>query len=118
MSISTAYSSLISSRTLKPGGYVELSELEVTPKATNRNYPQPFQVIRWLDLYDEAMKSMGFNFRIASAFKNMLIDAGFVDVVETKFEVPWGAWPKDRRRKAIGLWHLGPWSRRYDGRFC
>lgn len=36
----------------------------------------------------------------------MLTDAGFVDVVETKFEVPWGAWPKDRRRKAIGLWHL------------
>ncbi|OCK73045.1 S-adenosyl-L-methionine-dependent methyltransferase [Lepidopterella palustris CBS 459.81] len=93
-------------RTLKPGGYVELSELGVTPEATNQNYPPPFQIFRWLDLYDEAMKKMGFNFRVAHAFKNMLTEAGFVDVVETKFEVPWGAWPKDRRRKAIGLWHL------------
>lgn len=93
-------------RTLKPGGYVELSELGVTPEGTNQNYPPPFQIFRWLDLYDEAMKKMGFNSRVAHAFKNMLTDAGFVDVVERKFEVPWGAWPKDRRGKAIGLWHL------------
>ncbi|KAE8441209.1 hypothetical protein EG329_005609 [Mollisiaceae sp. DMI_Dod_QoI] len=93
-------------RTLKPGGYVELSELGVTPVATNPDCIPPFQIFRWLDLYDEAMKKMGFNFRVAHAFKDMLTEAGFVDVVETKLEVPWGAWPKDRRRKAIGLWHL------------
>jgi hypothetical protein len=94
-------------RTLKPGGYIELSELGVTPEATNKDYPPPFQIFRWLDLYDEAMKKMGFNFRIAHSFKQMLTDAGFEDIVEEKLEVPWGAWPKDRRRKAIGLWHLG-----------
>lgn len=108
---------LTSSRTLKPGGYVELSELGVSPVATNHEYPPPFQILRWLDLYDEAMKKMGFNFRIAHAFKDMLKDAGFIDIVETKFEVPWGAWPKDRRKKAIGLWHLGLCSQVYDGRF-
>jgi hypothetical protein len=57
------------------------------------------------------MKKMGFNFRIAHSFENMLVEAGFVDVVVTKFEVPWGAWSKDRRKKAIGLWHLGLCSR-------
>jgi hypothetical protein len=88
-----------------------LSELGVTPEPTNKDYPPPFQIIRWLDLYDEAMKKMGFNFRIAHSFKQMLTDAGFVDIVEEKLEVPWGAWPKDRRRKAIGLWHLGLCSR-------
>ncbi|KAH9211064.1 TAM domain methyltransferase, partial [Leptodontidium sp. 2 PMI_412] len=91
---------------LKPGGYVELSELGVTLEATNQNYPLPFQIFRWFDLYDEAIKKMWFNFRVAHAFKNMLTDAGFVDVVETKLAVPWGTWPKDRRRKAIDLWHL------------
>jgi hypothetical protein len=45
--------------------------------------------------------------RVAPTFKDLLTDAGFVDVVETKFEVPWGTWPEDRRKKAIGLWHLG-----------
>jgi hypothetical protein len=62
------------------------------------------------------MKKFGFNFSVAHTFKNMLTDAGFVDVVETKFEIPWGQWPKDRRRKAIGLWHLGLYSRTCDGR--
>ena len=108
---------LTSSRTLKPGGYVELSELGATPEGTNQNYPPPFQIFRWLDLYDEAMKKMGFNSRVAHAFKNMLTDAGFVDVVERKFEVPWGAWPKDRRGKAIGLWHLGLCPRTYESHF-
>ncbi|KAH8587039.1 S-adenosyl-L-methionine-dependent methyltransferase [Bisporella sp. PMI_857] len=86
-------------RTLKPGGYVELSELGVTPEATNQNYPPPFQIFRWLDLYDEAMKKMGFNFRVAHAFKNMLTDARFVDVVERKFEVPWGGMAQRPKRK-------------------
>jgi hypothetical protein len=93
-----------------------LSELGVTPEATNKDYPPPFQILRWLDLYDEAMKKMGFNFRIAHSFKEMLTDAGFVDIVEEKLEVPWGAWPKDRRRKAIGLWHLGMCLRTCDCR--
>lgn len=60
---------------------------------------------------------MWFNFRVAHAFKNMLTDAGFVDVVETKLEVPWGTWPKDRRRKAIDLWHLGLYPRTHNDRF-
>jgi hypothetical protein len=107
---------LTSLRTLKPGGYVELSELGVMPEATNPNCSTPFQILRWLDLYDEAMKKMGFSFRVAHDFKNMLTEAGFVDVVETKLEVPWGAWPKDRRKKAIGLWHLGLCSRICDAR--
>jgi hypothetical protein len=62
------------------------------------------------------MKKMGFNFRIAHSFKQMLADAGFVDIVEERLEVPWGAWPKDRRRKAIGLWHLGLYLRTCDCR--
>ncbi|RFU28013.1 hypothetical protein B7463_g8319, partial [Scytalidium lignicola] len=93
-------------KTLKPGGYVELSELGVTPQAMNTNYPPPLQIFRWLDLYDEAMKKMGFSFRIAHHFKDMLTEAGFVDVVETRLEVPWGPWHSDKRLKAIGLWHI------------
>jgi hypothetical protein len=55
------------------------------------------------------MLKMGFDMSVAPRFKDMLIDAGFVDVVEEKFEVPWGAWPKERRLRAIGFWHVGVW---------
>lgn len=76
----------------------------------NKDYPPPLQVFRWLDLYDEAMGKMGYKFRIAHSFKDMLTAAGFVDVVVEKMEVPWGPWPQDRRKKAIGLWHIGSYS--------
>lgn len=56
------------------------------------------------------MKKMGFHMSVAPTFKDLLTDAGFVDVVETRFEVPWGAWPKERRLRAIGFWHIGLWS--------
>ncbi|KAH8812898.1 methyltransferase family protein [Xylogone sp. PMI_703] len=93
-------------KTLRPGGYVELSELGVKPQAMNPDYPPPFQVFRWLDLYDEAMAKMGFSFRIAHQFKDMLAEAGFVDIVETRLPVPWGSWHSDKKLKAIGLWHI------------
>ncbi len=94
-------------RTLKSGGYIVLSELATTPKATNPQGLQPLEVFRWLELLSEAMKTMGLNMRVAPSFKEMLIEAGFVDVTETKFEYPWGPWPEDRRMKAIGFWHVG-----------
>lgn len=53
------------------------------------------------------MKHMGFNFKIAHLLRAMMIEAGFVDVVERRLEVPWGAWPRDKRLRGIGLWHLG-----------
>lgn len=52
---------------------------------------------------------MGFDMSVAPTFKDMLTNAGFVDVVEEKFEVPWGPWPKDRRLRSIGFWHVGLW---------
>jgi ubiquinone/menaquinone biosynthesis C-methylase UbiE len=94
-------------RTLKPGGYVELSELGATPEATNPDYPQPVVIFQWLELLRDALAKMGMHLRIAHTFKDMVIEAGFIDVVETKFEVPWGTWPKDRKAKTIGFWHLG-----------
>jgi ubiquinone/menaquinone biosynthesis C-methylase UbiE len=94
-------------RTLKPGGYIELSELATLPTSTNPNYPSPVTIYRWLDLLAEASTRMGFTMRIAPTFKELLTNAGFVDVVETKFDVPWGTWPEDKRMKAVGFWHLG-----------
>lgn len=102
-------------RTLKPGGYVELTELDVNPQATNLEALQPTQLLTWLNLAGQAMARRGFTMRIAQMFKDMLIDAGFVDVVETKFDVPWGTWPRDRMQKTIGFWHLEQFKQGLEG---
>lgn len=98
-------------RTLKPGGYVELSELELTPtttppQSTHPETPQPLQIWHWLSLFETAIEKSGFDMNISRRFKAMLEEAGFEDVVETRFEVPWGEWPEDRKNKTVGLWHM------------
>jgi hypothetical protein len=92
---------------LKPGGYVELSELATLPEPTNPDYPRPVHLYRWLEALSEASRRMGFSMRVAPTFKELVINAGFEDVVETKFEVPWGTWPESERQKTAGFWHLG-----------
>lgn len=62
---------------------------------------------KWLELVEECMGKLGYQHRVAPTFKDLLISAGFVDVVETKFEVPWGPWPQNKRQMAIGIWHVG-----------
>jgi hypothetical protein len=84
-----------------------MCELAANPAVTNPDSPDPVLTFRWLNLLNEAMLSMGLQLRVAPTLKDLLRDAGFVDIVETKFEVPWGAWPEDRRQKAIGFWHMG-----------
>ena len=96
-----------SPRTLKPGGSIELSELDLHPKPYEADFAPNSQIVQWLGLLDQAAKRMGFDFFIARRFKSMLLEAGFVDVVEEVFELPWGGWPKDLRLKTIGTWHLG-----------
>ena len=69
--------------------------------------PENSQIKYWISLLDQASQRMGLDFFIARKFKGLLEDAGFVDVTEEIFEVPWGGWPKDTRLKTIGVWHLG-----------
>jgi hypothetical protein len=82
-------------------------ELAANPQVMSPDSPPPVQTFRWLDLLNEAMLNAGFHLRVAPTLKGLLKDAGFVDIVETKFEIPWGAWPDDKKLKAIGFWHLG-----------
>lgn len=84
-----------------------MCELAANPLATNPDYPKPVLVFKWLDLLNEAMLGLGLQLRVAPTLKDRLKDAGFVDIVETKFEVPWGSWPEDKAQKAIGFWHMG-----------
>ncbi|MCJ1383846.1 hypothetical protein MMC17_006960 [Xylographa soralifera] len=93
-------------RTLKSGGHIELGELDFHPVSYDHHFPPNSQVHLWIDLLSAASVRLGFNMFIARKFKTLLLEAGFVDVTEEIFEVPWGGWPKDHRLKTIGVWHL------------
>lgn len=42
----------------------------------------------------------------APSYKQYMIDAGFVDVVEVQYIWPQNTWPKDKKLKELGRWHL------------
>jgi hypothetical protein len=52
----------------------------------------------------KATAALGKDWTRASEYKNYLIEAGFEDVVEKKFEWPVGTWARGKRMKMLGLW--------------
>lgn len=64
---------------------------------------------RLTDLAAEASQKSGKNVIMAPLIKNMIKEAGFVDVVEKRYKWPIGEWPVDRKLKEIGRWNLKDW---------
>ncbi|KAH8646205.1 S-adenosyl-L-methionine-dependent methyltransferase [Xylariales sp. PMI_506] len=52
--------------------------------------------------FEMAYKAMGRDPVKTIKYKQWLLDAGFVDVVEKRFPVPMNSWPKDPKYKEIG----------------
>lgn len=68
---------------------------------------QPGDVVsEWSRIFIGAGEKMGRTFKIAERSKKLIQEAGFVDVVEKKYKLPVGGWPKDAKLKEIGRWNL------------
>ncbi|KAK6001845.1 hypothetical protein QM012_002335 [Aureobasidium pullulans] len=93
-------------QTLKPGGYIELAELDLQPMPSFKGKPSPPLIDEWFNIQGKILAKKGYDMRLASKFKQMLLDAGFEDVIEVVRPVPWGTWPSDKRLRAIGYWHV------------
>jgi hypothetical protein len=51
------------------------------------------------------VKNLGKDMTRAPKYKEYFKDAGFVDVLEKKFQWPTNDWPKGKYHKTIGLWY-------------
>ncbi len=90
---------------LNPGGWAEFQD-----------YYAEFQCIddslagtaleRWNQLFLEAVERMGRNGRNAARFRQQMVRAGFVDVVERKFALPGNPWAKGDHEKMLGLMQM------------
>lgn len=93
--------------TLKPGGWIELGELNMEPGPSSPDTPKPETITQWFHVQGAALSNQGYDLRVARKFKQMLIDAGFEFVTEDIREVPWGPWPEHEPARSIGYWHHG-----------
>ncbi|KAM5359062.1 hypothetical protein ACJA88_015229 [Fusarium oxysporum] len=88
---------------LEPGGYIEVQD-NVYPLASDDGTIHNTDILTWSELMVKAANKIGRSITVASEFKSMLEDAGFIDIVEIKKRIPMNRWPKRSRYKELGTW--------------
>ncbi|KIX08590.1 uncharacterized protein Z518_03246 [Rhinocladiella mackenziei CBS 650.93] len=91
---------------LKPGAWFEQVEYSVDWRTDDDSIPSGHIFTLASASYEEAGERMGKTFRILDLQKDYVEQAGFVNVVEKRYKMPLGPWPKDPKLKEIGRWHL------------
>ena len=86
----------------KPGGWFEISEIEVGVFSDDGTVPEDSASCQWARLLGEATQKLGRSIPPVTQYKKFMEDAGFVDVQELYLKRPTNDWPKDRRLKEIG----------------
>ena len=95
---------------MAPGGYIEQSDPIPEIKCDDGSVPPGDVMFRVPELAIEASQRFGKNIMIAPQIKELIEEAGFVDVRVKQYKWPIGEWPMDRKLKDIGRWNTRLWS--------
>lgn len=82
-----------------------MQEIGISAKSDDDTLKDDHTLSQWLKYLHEASVKLGREFKDLDNFKDMMRDAGFVDVVETRFKWPSNGWPRDKRDKVLGKWN-------------
>ncbi|OBR15657.1 TAM domain methyltransferase [Colletotrichum higginsianum IMI 349063] len=100
----TLLTSLTCDSNLTPGGYLELQDADVMPRSDDNLLPKDAAIIKYVDMLKEASEKSGREYVEVSSLKNLMIEAGFVDVEMQMYKWPHNEWPKEPRYKKLGYW--------------
>ncbi|RFU78682.1 s-adenosyl-l-methionine-dependent methyltransferase [Trichoderma arundinaceum] len=90
---------------LKPGGWIELQELQFEVKCDDGTVREDNKVGDFFETMKRALVNFNVDLLAMRHNKRNVTDAGFVEVTEIPFKVPIGVWPRDPRMKMIGLYN-------------
>ncbi|KAK2767694.1 hypothetical protein FQN54_003852 [Arachnomyces sp. PD_36] len=94
---------------LKPGGWFEQAEISVVARSDDGSL-HGTSMDMWGPLALKAGEKFGKSFSIAGDMKELMEEAGFVNVTYRTFKWPIGPWAKDPKMKEIGLYNRVGWS--------
>ncbi|KFX96552.1 hypothetical protein V490_03305 [Pseudogymnoascus sp. VKM F-3557] len=100
---------------LIPGGWYQQVEMSVVLRSDDGTVTEGSIFDQWGKVSLEAGDKFGKDLRIHEQVKGYLINAGFVDVVETVHRWPVGEWPKDPYIKQVGRWNREHWLMGIEG---
>ncbi|KAK2001873.1 methyltransferase domain-containing protein [Colletotrichum falcatum] len=102
----TSWSDIIAKayENLEPGGYLELQDNMFPLQCQDGPMPDSYAPYKWSKLLVGGSDKLGRSITASASFKQMLEDAGFVDVEERRAIWPLNPWPKDKKLNTIGTW--------------
>lgn len=94
-------------RCLKPGGWFEHLDFDVTVNSDDDTIPADSVWKTWGPLFHEAGDKMGRTFRVIDEHQNVgwLGEAGFDNIEEHPMKLPLGSWPADPKWKEVGAYN-------------
>ncbi|KAM5349252.1 hypothetical protein ACJ41O_005759 [Fusarium nematophilum] len=90
---------------LEPDGYCELQEVDSALKSDDGTLKPESQLTKWCELLNEGVAKMGRAMVSPPYLKELMLEVGFVDVVDTHFKWPSNRWPRDKKFKILGHWN-------------
>ena len=99
--LGTTHRSLTSSRSLNPGGWIEIQDFNPLIEDNDNSFPANCAVRKWTELSIEAANKLGRPLDSPAWYKAYIEEVGFQNVVE-KFKLPQNKWPKDPMMKELG----------------
>ncbi|KAI2090484.1 hypothetical protein LOZ52_002702 [Ophidiomyces ophidiicola] len=87
---------------LIPGGWFEVADSTVGVFGDDETIEKATNILEWRDRLLEASKKFGKPMGMSKNYKQWCIDAGFKNVTEEIYKVPFSPWAKDRKLKELG----------------
>lgn len=92
---------------LKPGGYVELQEADGEGYySEDGTFAKDGGFAIFLDMLVKASAASGRPYVVAKTFEGLMKEVGFVDVEHSRYKLPLGTWPKNKKMKQLGAYGL------------
>ncbi|KAK4164588.1 Phosphoethanolamine N-methyltransferase [Cladorrhinum sp. PSN259] len=90
---------------LKPGGYIEIQEIEVVPQSDDASISPsiPYAFRDYINYMAAGLRIMGSEMHAILRLPDEMKAAGFEDVQSITHKAPLGMWPRDKRLRLCGL---------------
>nr|BAP58881.1 methyltransferase [Alternaria alternata] len=91
---------------LKPGtGWIEHIEIDMEPRCDDHTLPPDSMLTKWYGWLADATHRVSRPIAYEHRTRQLLQQAGFIDIQETVIRVPYNTWPNDPHQKDIGRWY-------------
>ncbi|KAH8887868.1 S-adenosyl-L-methionine-dependent methyltransferase, partial [Thozetella sp. PMI_491] len=90
---------------LAPGGWMEWQDYYCDLQAIDDSL-KGTALKRWCQLWIEGGNQLGRDMLAPRRYKQMMEDAGFINVTEQRLAIPGNPWPKGKAMKMMGLWQM------------